>query len=179
MKSIHDEIETWSESKFDVYVQNAITKQLVEIFTHLENAKEEEIEEISRGKKIEKKNDTIFETSPAWYGANKVPYRLEIRDSSIRGAGKGVFIRTLLPSIAPGTVVALYPGLVHSRESIREQEYLMRLFPDKDFMLMTRVDQIIIDGRNANEVPYNPFAAAHKINHCGGKLQPNVLQVNS
>lgn len=42
---------------------------------------------------------------------------------------------------------------------------------------MLRFDGIIIDGRAAGEVNWNPFAIGHKINHCPPGAEPNVLNV--
>eukprot|EP00981_Chlorochromonas_danica_P001864 scaffold386_cov174-Ochromonas_danica.AAC.38 len=108
-----------------------------------------------------------------------LPFKLECKESKIPNAGQGVFIRAMdksQPIIPPGTVVALYPGLVHLREHLRDRNYLMSLLPDPDLLLMTRIDQTIIDGRTADKCYPNPYALGHKINHCG-KNRPNVLQV--
>ena len=43
--------------------------------------------------------------------------------------------------------------------------------------LWIRVDGILIDGRTAHEVPYNPYALGHKINHPPSNHEPNVFQV--
>jgi hypothetical protein len=40
-----------------------------------------------------------------------------------------------------------------------------------------RMDDIIIDGRTAHAMPWNPYAFGHRINHCPKGVLANVLQV--
>lgn len=80
-------------------------------------------------------------------------------------------------AVSVGTVVALYPGLVHLKEHLINSSYRNKLFPDPDFMLIARRDEVVIDGRTANNVSQNPFALGHKINHCGSHRKANVIQV--
>jgi hypothetical protein len=79
--------------------------------------------------------------------------------------------------LAPGTVLAIYPGLVHLSEYLQDQKYVERLLPDEELMLMSRIDGHVIDARSSSEVPFNPYALGHKINHCGADNSPNVMQV--
>lgn len=107
----------------------------------------------------------------------EVGYCVETKPSLIAGAGDGAFLSTKT-GIPPGTVVSLYPGLVHLKEFLRNDGYFSSILPDPDFMLMARIDEALIDGRSADKVPYNPYAVGHKINHCGSDKKPNVMQVS-
>jgi hypothetical protein len=79
--------------------------------------------------------------------------------------------------IIPGTVIGVYPGQVYLKSHLLQSpSNLTNLLPDNDFMLMTRYDECIIDGRTAHTLPTNPYALCHKINHCGLN-KPNVMQV--
>lgn len=79
--------------------------------------------------------------------------------------------------IIPGTVIGFYPGQVYLKSHLLQSpSILTNLLPDDDFMLMTRYDECIIDGRTAHTLPTHPYALCHKINHCG-LTKPNVMQV--
>ena len=79
--------------------------------------------------------------------------------------------------IIPGTVIGVYPGQVYLKSHLLQSpSNLTNLLPDNDFMLMTRYDECIIDGRTAHTLPTHPYALCHKINHCG-LSKPNVMQV--
>jgi len=81
--------------------------------------------------------------------------------------------------IIPGTVIGVYPGQVYLKSHLLQSpSNLTNLLPDNDFMLMTRYDECIIDGRTAHTLPTHPYALCHKINHCG-LSKPNVMQVNN
>lgn len=97
-------------------------------------------------------------------------------ESSIPGAGQGVFIESN-QDIVPGTVVALYPGRVYQKFELLDDNLVQSLMPDDNFMLMLRRDDNLIDPRNLDGVPFNPFAFGHFINHCGAARKPNVYQV--
>jgi hypothetical protein len=107
------------------------------------------------------------------------PFTLACQPSLIPAAGHGVFLQTTPSSvpIVPGTIVALYPGILHLKEHLQDRAYFRALLPDRDFMIMTRYDQYLIDGRTADQCAPNPFALAHKINHCGKQKRPNVMQI--
>jgi hypothetical protein len=62
-------------------------------------------------------------------------YAPYVAESSIPGAGRGVFLRG---EACPGSVLLFFPGLVHLAEFTRKKGYLDALLPDKDFMLMKR-----------------------------------------
>lgn len=69
---------------------------------------------------------------------NAVGFQLDIKQSTIPNAGRGVFMNTSKELICPGTLVALYPGTVHLKEHMRSQKDLDKLLPDDDFMIMFR-----------------------------------------
>jgi hypothetical protein len=137
-------------------------------------------------------------------------FELELRPSQIKlpmgsksedvnapaDAGMGVFVKSSgdpsIPVICPGTVLAIFPGLVHLNEPLPftsptkgamslsslfdfnrtigvKDEYIHReLLPDPNYQLLMRLDGIFIDSRrpctSAEALP-NPYALAHLINH--------------
>lgn len=103
-------------------------------------------------------------------------FSLSVAPSSIPEAGKGVFVETSR-DIVPGTVVALYPGRVYQRFELFDDNFVQSLMPDENFMLMLRRDDNLIDPRNLEGVPSNPYAVGQFINHCGAKRHPNIYQV--
>ena len=152
----YEEMDQLSSHSQREFVHNRTSIQLIPLFQRLLEAEQ-------RGQPLENVDFGNFS--------------LEMRQSSIPGAGKGVFVRAK-KTLVPGTVVALYPGLVHLAEYVRLDGYLDMLLPDPDFQLIVRVDSAIIDGRTDQLVPKNPLALGHMFNHCGDDRFPNVLQVS-
>jgi len=110
---------------------------------------------------------------------SKVGFRLECKPSKCSAdAGTGVFIRCPPgASVAPGTLLAFFPGLVHLPEHTAKKDYLQdNLLPDPHFMLMGRLDNTVIDARTADACPPNPYALAHLVNHVPAGGLPNVQQ---
>lgn len=107
-----------------------------------------------------------------------VGFELERKESNITNAGMGVFVKCDSDhTIVAGTVVALFPGLVHLQEFTSQGDYVVKnLLPDDELMLMARYDGHIIDGRKAHECAPNPYALAHLVNHVPKGEMPNVLQ---
>lgn len=105
------------------------------------------------------------------------PYSLATGPSNIPNAGQGVFVECK-QDLVPGTIVALYPGRVYQKFELLDDKIVQSLMPDDDFMLMLRRDDNLIDPRNLDDVPFNPFAFGHLINHCGAARPPNVYQVS-
>lgn len=105
-----------------------------------------------------------------------LPFSVHCKQSNLKNAGDGLFVKTS-KTIMPGALICLYPGLVHLKEHIKDKKYFESLLPDPEYMLMVRNDQSIIDGRTAHLTKANPYAFGQKINHCGSKMNPNVLQV--
>ena len=108
-----------------------------------------------------------------------VGFNLEAKKSQCsEDAGDGVYLRckddVVIP---PGTVLGIFPGLVHLPEFTNKNDYVMEnLLPDPDFLLMVRSDGAIIDGRTAHECAPNPYALAHLTNHVPKGETPNVFQ---
>mgnify|MGYP003386949582 CR=1 FL=1 len=120
-------------------------------------------------------------------------------ETPVTDAGMGVFVkssgdntRDTTPVIFPGTVLAIFPGLVHLNEPLPltsptksamtlssvfdfnktigvKDEYIHReLLPDPNYQLLMRLDGVFIDSRKACTAPdllNNPYALAHRINH--------------
>jgi hypothetical protein len=108
-------------------------------------------------------------------------FSLQVGKSNVEGAGDGVFVNCAPDHVVwPGTVLALVPGHVHLTEYTCRKEHMTPLFPDENFMLFSRDDGVLVDARVSIDVPYNPYAIGHMINHPdtnrGG--EPNVLQVS-
>lgn len=104
---------------------------------------------------------------------------LEIKDSNIPGAGRGVFVKAKR-KVHPGTVMALYPGVINfDSRAADDVAYRRTLEPDDNLQVHWRLDGLSIDGRREglSQVPYNPYGWGHMINHCGKDLFPNVQQV--
>lgn len=140
-----------------------------------------------------------------------VGFELELRPSKIQvpqnavgdavevvaDAGMGVFVKSTGAGldgemICPGTVLAIFPGLVHLNEPLPltsptktamslsslfdfnktigiKDEYIHReLLPDPNYQLLMRLDGIFIDSRKpctSAELLSNPYAVANRINH--------------
>lgn len=103
-------------------------------------------------------------------------YELEVRPSKIHKGGVGVFIKEQpnlsrdVPVICPGTVVSVFPGVVHLQEPlpymkidskiVTKDEYIeTKLLPDPHYMLLMRLDGIFIDSRKCTELlsHYHPW----------------------
>ena len=103
----------------------------------------------------------------------------ELLPSSSPIHGTGVFLHTLdRKSILPGTVLGFFAGKVHPLEYLKGDYLERKLLPDPHFMLMTRTDGHIIDGRSADECSYNPYAIAQLVNHPPTGVSPNVMAVS-
>jgi hypothetical protein len=159
INTVSEEVEAVSLYDWDHFNASKISEQMRELFKHIDYlAKQSE------------PSSTNQENSNSSIG-----YSIHVDESRITNAGKGVFLRAR-SSIPPGTVLALYPGIVHISSNFRNVYYEKQLLPDPDLMLMSRVDGCVIDARTADQVPRNPYAIAQYINHCG-QQRPNVIQV--
>jgi hypothetical protein len=153
------------------YIQETLHKQVLHMFQSLEKA-----EDMKDSAGLNTRAATLQEMGQRIL-LDDVKFTLERKPSSIEGAGEGAFIQTKT-SVPPGTLVALYPGLVHIKHDLKDPTYFNALMPDPNLMLMVRMDQMIIDGRAADKMPHNPYAQGHLINHCGADRKPNVFQVS-
>jgi hypothetical protein len=162
------EVDAMSHSQRAKFVHDGVNDQLVGMFTAVEryglshaHTRKKEAESATSGLRAE------------------VGFTLDLRPSKIPGAGEGLFLSTEnARSLPPGSVLSLYPGLVHLKEHLKKTSHFQSLLPDDDFQLMARLDESIIDGRTADKVAANPYALAHKINH-SGEQKPNVMQVSN
>jgi hypothetical protein len=165
-------------------VQNGLEEQVISIFRDVASH-EAMINGItsstaSKGVLSSSSNDQQRnDTDPATALVRQVGYDVIVRRSEIPHpqAGEGLFLRSDGRTVLPGTVLALFPGLVHLAEYTRQKNYFHSLMPDKDLMMLARRDDVILDARGANRVPWNPYALAHFINHPPQDAFPNVLQV--
>ena len=134
-------------------LSSEITKRVIELFQHIDRTAE-------------------LEDPPL---TGNIKHRLVVNTSTIPNAGQGLFVRSS-QRVVPGTIVALYPGLVHAASLARTDMYINGLLPDPDYLLLRRLDGTLIDARKRDDCPKNPYGLAHLINHCG-KKEPNVKQV--
>uniref|UniRef100_M4BJR3 Uncharacterized protein n=1 Tax=Hyaloperonospora arabidopsidis (strain Emoy2) TaxID=559515 RepID=M4BJR3_HYAAE len=95
-------------------------------------------------------------------------FTLNVEESSVSDAGQGV---KLLGHASIGSLVALYPGIVYLPEHYKKKHYLSEL--SNNSYARARFDSVIIDAKN--ELPRNPLAVAHKINHPPSGTLPNVI----
>ena len=169
-----NEVDLMAEKSFYSvrdYVQKSLHDQVTLMFQSI-NVYSESVESavLSRMNSNNKMSSSLSST---------VGYELETRKSNIPNGGNGIFVKQ--GRILPGTVVAFLPGYVHLTEYASKREYLDTLLPDDDQMLMGRYDGIVIDSRQIDKVPYNPYALAHLVNHVPLNIdknsKPNVLQI--
>lgn len=118
------------DDELDEYVRNQISEQVVHVFSALDRYAKAR-QELNRGHDFkaslrECRTDLL----------NDVGFWLQVKRSSIEGAGDGLFLHS--GSVCPGTVVSLYPGLVHLKEHTLKSEYLQSLLPDENMMLIAR-----------------------------------------
>jgi hypothetical protein len=111
-----------------------------------------------------------------------VGFTLEVRPSSAPDGGLGVFVRG---EAAPGTTVALWPGLVYPPDSLQR----LPGFPNPQLTndhLVARYDGTVIDaqpvcfsmhesGGGLEHLGWNPLAVAHRVNHPPPETPPNLL----
>lgn len=158
---INEEAEQLEESSMDEFIQLEVTRQLVHMFRSVQQIQTPD-------------SRSSFQ--------RRMDFELKVGPSSIPEAGDGLFIKTTpenpRKSVLAGTVVAMYPGLVHLKEYLNEKSYLRLLNVDPHYLLQTRMDQVIIDARSLDKLPQHPYGLGHKINHCGADRAPNVLQVS-
>ncbi|CAM9571824.1 unnamed protein product, partial [Ectocarpus fasciculatus] len=97
-----------------------------------------------------------------------VGYCPYIAESEVDKKGKGVFMSG---RACAGSVVAIFPGVVHLREYVGKKNYLEEnLLPDENFFLMRRYnDSVMIDARPHTLIPYNPYGVGHMFNHGSSK----------
>lgn len=174
--SIQSEVSSWEEHVQEKYVKESISEQLIHMFSKLYTA------ELSEGIEESSQLSNSNHSSPS-----NCDFSVEVKTSTLPNAGKGLFLSVEkgfseetaeVGSIIPiGTVVALFPGIVHTGFDFRKPSHLDSLLPDPSFMLMSRYDGCIIDSRTLSSVPSNPYAFAHKVNHCGADRRPNTLAV--
>lgn len=167
IESIFKIVEDMSFSQRKSTVNELINKQVVNLF--------ENISSIQSSMETERKNLKTFKIIETERLLSLVGYTVECKQSNLVNAGNGVFLRG---KVNPGDVIAIYPGLVHLSEYTRNSTYIQNLLPDDDYMIMTRFDNVWIDGRTADLTQQNPYALAHKINHPASGSRTNVLQVS-
>eukprot|EP01041_Mallomonas_annulata_P010678 gene10678-22286_t len=105
----------------------------------------------------------------------EIGFAVHSQPSKISNSGNGLFLKG---KAMPGDVLALYPGMVHLSEYTSKAGYFQTLLPDDDLYLMSRMEGCVIDGRTAHQMPWNPYALAHTVNHPPQGSTPNVLQIS-
>ena len=161
------------------YATTRLNEQVLNMFTHIRDSGVVSTNNNKNGSNLSK-----IRASPAINNSRhslmkSIGFELDCRASKCSSdAGNGVFIRMHQDGIiAPGTVLAFFPGLVHLPEYTTKKGYVTeKLLPDPHLMLMCRLDNTIIDGRTADKCPRNPYALAHLVNHVPKGSMPNVQQ---
>lgn len=165
-----NEVDAMSHDELINFVHDQVGGQVTKMFTSIEKG------DIMRNDHHSNVSSAVLNAKEKSLLLDELNYALACKESSISNSGEGVYI-SAPNGVYPGTVVCLYPGLVHLKEYLRDRDYLSSLLPDENFMLMARLDEALIDGRSADVVPHNPYALGHKVNHCGSLRKPNVMQV--
>jgi len=164
------------------YVQKEITRQILGLFQQIDRANS--IDEKSRDNDddaLERMSNLIFGKEVKDYEEKSLlDFTLSVKPSSIPNAGDGLFIKNLGPRqyISAGSVIAIFPGVVHLKEYTRNQKYVSALFPDPDFQLTLTAGGHVIDSRQLDKIPYNPIALAHKVNHVPEGKTPNAIAIS-
>eukprot|EP01033_Poteriospumella_lacustris_P016452 gene16451-11764_t len=155
-----EEVDVAEEGSLQIFVEGEITRQLIHMFRCIRHDYQSQ------------KNSSIAKSAKF-----EMPFTLEVKPSKLHEAGDGVFVKVLSSALAPptgapaserpylrpGTVVALYPGLVHLKEHLNENSYLRTLLPDPDYMddLQRRVrDSSIVNHHSL--MPSGPFVRGNK-----------------
>ena len=181
------------------YTQIQLDKQVVSMFTYMHedingSRKGDDSKDSNRDKMREMKKKKLEPTSRDEDAEqikmvasdfnlaslmNAIGFKIEVKASTCPGdSGMGLFIvckpGTLIPA---GTLLALYPGLVHLPEFTTKTGYIRsELLPDPHLMLMLRMDNTVVDARTAEQCSHHPYALAHMVNHVPENSMPNVLQ---
>jgi len=157
-----------------------------------------------RERVIDMIRDQVLERSKGMRGGTKGKRKrkeaLSVRESGIEGAGMGVWVDGVREV---GEVVALFPGLVYSREEIRDVPGYPNFGREADF-LMCRYDGYMVDsrawmsflrgrireeynskrknGESLENIEWfsesskkNPYALGHMVNHPPKGVAPNVM----
>ena len=179
------------------YVHDSINRQMVAWFNRFEkessSSSRRNVEAIERDSSTngdDERESTIMESLYEEHAKKKIEeatsnslldFSLSVKTSTIKGAGKGLFINNIgsRDFISPGTLVAIFPGVVHLQEFAKSTEYVASLFPDPHFQLTMRPDGHIIDSRESMgfHIPQNPLAVAQYVNHVPVGKEPNVMQI--
>jgi len=186
VEKVIQSMEKVSPSKHAEICHNNINAQLVKMFTVIKDARSEtsyissvpvqvpseaplHFQDQSVNAFERHQNDLTLEAIKKQMG-----FSLQVKQSVISGAGKGVFVEGMAEV---GDVLALYPGYVYLQQHLAKNNLAENLFPDENYFLYTRYDNIIIDGRSQDLQPYNEFGCAHLVNHPPQGSEPNVLAV--
>lgn len=167
-----NEVDALSHDEQMNFVHDQVNSQLRKMFTSLVKCDD------MRNEHHSNVSGAVLDRKEAAMLLEDMQYTVSCKPSLVQHGGDGVFVAAT-KGVFPGTVVCLYPGLVHLKEYLRDRSYFSALLPDDDFMLMARLDEALIDGRSAHAVQRNPYALAHKVNHCGSSRKPNVMQVTT
>jgi hypothetical protein len=144
------ELDSLRPRERELYVQKEINKQMIGIFQKYSKVappksinqiklKDSDIDIIPKiFSKI--KFNPKEETYPSLKSNCLLDFELKVRKSTIPNAGKGLFLKNIgkRKSISPGSVIAIFPGVVHLYEYVKNVNYIKNLFPDPNYLLMMR-----------------------------------------
>jgi len=129
--------------------------------------------------------------------SDSIKFHLEVKDSQIIDAGKGVY---LIGDVPKGSVVAIYPGILYGEEDMIQVHQMV--YADNNYLIM-RPDALIIDGNEKGtssrifnmvvdrqrkrsnlkvgelatfeNIFKNSYAKAHMVNHPPVSYKSNVV----
>ncbi|OQR92475.1 hypothetical protein ACHHYP_03675 [Achlya hypogyna] len=170
----HQAVEAMESKTFEehkVVAQTALTKQMETLFDAL-----------VRGNQIVQAKPNVFSISDEQQAAPQhksiesylqeaIGFSLRVSESSIAGAGDGLFLDG---TAVAGTLVALYPGTVYLSEHYRKKYFDV---VSNNPYARARFDGAIIDARHEAIPHVNHLGLAQKVNHPPKGLSPNVLPV--
>ncbi|KDO21132.1 hypothetical protein SPRG_12913 [Saprolegnia parasitica CBS 223.65] len=163
------ESKTFEEHK--AVAQTALTKQVEAMFSAL-----------VLGNQVLQQKPNVFSitaerpaTSPhttiEGYVQDHVGFSLQVQDSTIDNAGRGLFLQG---TAVAGTLVALYPGTVYLSEHYRKKYF--DVVSNNPFA-RARFDGAIINAKDQVIPHANHYALAQMVNHPPAGTSPNVLPV--
>jgi len=167
VNTFYEEIRCTDMSHLQKKLQSALTSQMETIFQNIHKATLELNDNPPANEEYEE------ELAHRLIQLNG--FVLDIKKSMIPNAGYGVFLKGTY--VSAGTVMVLFPGLVHLAQYLTNDYVDSTLLPDPEYFLMARMDGSIIDGRSARKTPYNPYGFGHMVNHPPRHTDPNVLQL--
>lgn len=124
IEEICDDLDKMSKGSLESYIKTSMDTQMRSLFEKIEDNSSRFFSRHQRSKET------------AEIMSEDVGYCPYIAESEVDKKGKGVFMSG---RACAGSVVAIFPGVVHLREYVGKKNYLEEnLLPDENFFLMRR-----------------------------------------